>query len=174
LRLGGEFLIPRNYADIKGSNASGEVLFNLDCKVTAMIASAMLEFVTQQTGSSRVILGLGGGVGFVNLDNTYTFTNAGNTAFPTLADHTENSAARVTALKASLAYEVLFTDTVTAMFDLSYRYMPVRVLKGVNSVTTFTGSQSEGTDLYNHDGGNRTIDLSGGSIGLVFRFYIGS
>jgi hypothetical protein len=171
-KIGAEMLIPQHYTDIKGS-VSGTEMFNLDSSVTALIPTATVEFQAYRSATSRMLISVGYGLGFVTLENKYTFTPSGVTAFPGVGDHTESASAKVSSVQTSIGYEFLFTDTITAFFRVGYRHMPVGSLKSSRSVQSFTGSYAEGDELQNQNGGSRSIDLSGGYAALNFRFYIG-
>lgn len=172
LKLGAEYLLPRNYSDIEGANAAGTPLFQLSSKIQAIIPMATLELLAFRTPTSRMLIGVGGGLAFVSLENTYTMTAAGSTALG-VGDFTESAKASVTTLHFYTGYEALFTDTVTAAFTLGYRHIPVPSLKSTRDSTAISGAQTESSDLKNMDGGNRSLNLGGAYVGLNFRFYIG-
>lgn len=172
LKLGAELLLPKQYSDIEGTDAAGTSMFNLRSKIYALIPMATLEILAYQTPTSRLILAAGGGLAFVTLDNTYTMTSAGTTTLG-VGDFTESASATVTALQVYTGYEMLFTDTVTAVFNLGYRHIPVPALKSSKATTAISGTQAEGDELKNMDGTSRSINLGGVFVGLSFRFYIG-
>lgn len=171
-RVGAEILMPSEYSDIKGRGSSGDELFQLNSKVIAFVPMGNLEFLAYQTPVSRVLFGLGGGMALVALSNTYTMSSAGAAALG-ISDHSEKAKAEVFAWQTYLGYEHHFTDTVTAVFDLGYRHIPVKELKSTKTTTALSGGQTEGQKIVNMDGGNRSIDLGGVFAGLAFRFYIG-
>lgn len=172
VRLGVEALFPRNYDDITGSDASGTALFTLKSKVMAFIPQAALEILFRPTAESRIIVGAGGGLAIVTLDNEYTMTSSGTTALG-VGDFVESASARVGMGRAYVGYEFLFTDTVTLAAELGYRHLVVPSLKSTRNSTAISGTQSEGGDVLNMDGKPRSLDLGGAYAGVTFRFYIG-
>lgn len=170
-RAGAELLIPRHFADIKGTNADGTELFMLDSQIYSLNAIANFEFMAYKGQRTRVLIGVGGGVGFVTLDNNYKMTSDG-TASLGVADFTESGEARAAVLQGYIGYEFLFTDTVTAVLDAGYRHMPVRSIQSAKDVVAIAGSQGEGDDLQNTDGSLRNFDLSGPFAGFSLRFYL--
>lgn len=173
LKLGAEYLLPRAYTDVKGTDAAGTELFELSSKVTALIPMATLEFLAYQGPTSRMLIGVGGGVAFVSVANQFRPTAAAAGPFPGVAEHTEEASERVSSFVGYLGYETLFTDTVTVSIQAGYRHLPVRSLKATKANTSFTGNQTEGSEILNTNGSSRSLDLSGPFVGLSLRFYIG-
>lgn len=172
LRIGAEYLMPRHYSDIYGTDTSGTRLFTLDSKLVGVIPNASVEFFPYSNSTSRVIMGAGYGIAYVSLDNTYTMTTDGETKFG-FGSFIESSSTRVDMFQAYVGYEILFTDTVTATVDLGYRRLLVPELKATKSGQTIVGSIQENDIMTNHDGSNRTANMSGPFVGLAFKFYIG-
>jgi hypothetical protein len=174
LRLSAEYLFPYHYSDIKGADSSGTTLYNLDSKVTAIIPMLNIEYLLRKSATSHFLIGAGGGLAFVSLDNEYTMQPAGTTAFPGVGDNKESATATALALQAYTGYEFLLSDSATLALDLGYRFCYVGSLKSTKDTTTFTGSETSGSDLKNSDGSNRTLNLGGPFVGLSLRFYLGS
>lgn len=175
LRLGAEILMPRNVMGAIGKDSSGTEMYELNSKMIAFVPTANLELYYPTSPESRIVLGAGVGLLALSVDNEYRLTAAGNTAFngQGITDHTESGSARTTTAQAFIGYETLFTDTVTATFDVGYRYAPVNGLKASKEVTTFTGTYAKDADLKNHDGTGRSMNLGGPYAGVTFKFYIG-
>ena len=171
LRLGVEFLAPQRFADVVGKNSSGATYFDLNSQTYAVVPMANLEFLAQQTPTTRLIFGVGGGYAYTTLINKYTMTTAGQAALGN--DVTESAKAQSFAGQAYVGYETLFADTATVLFEAGYRYLPVAQLKSSVQAQAPAGTESPSSILINMDGTSRKIDLSGAYVGLSFRFYIG-
>jgi opacity protein-like surface antigen len=173
LRVGGELMSTDSVMGAKGSSGSGTPLFDLDSRVLAVNPMATFEYIFKPTDHSRFLAYLGLGSATVSLKNSYTFTSAGQTVFGQGASLSESSTAQVTNYNLGVGYEILFVDSVTAMFDLGYRYMPVNELKYTKATTTFDGTAvGKGDKVINADGSTRKFDLSGVYLGVSFRFYV--
>lgn len=172
LRLGAEYLMPRQLIDVTGTDAVGTKLFSLNSKLSALVPTVSVETMAFQTATSRMLIGAGIGAAFITLDNAYTMTADGTSALG-VADFVESASTNASMYHVYVGYEILFTDTVTAAFDLGYRYLPVKSIASTKDTVAITGSQTTGADLANNDGSKRAFDLGGIYAGLAFRFYIG-
>jgi hypothetical protein len=172
LRLGAEYLMPREMAGVTGTNAAGQTLFSLTSRVSALMPMATLELVARETPESKVAFGVGYGTAMISLENSYTMTAAGTSSLG-VSDFIERAATQVPVWQGYVSYEILFTDTTTANFSLGYRYLPVPALQSTQSATAISGAESSGKDLVNSDGSKRSLNLGGPFVGLHFRFYIG-
>jgi hypothetical protein len=170
LRLGGEFLLPAPMGSITGSSATGATLFSLNSKLTAVLAMANIEYAIKQGTTWKFLASVGGGYGWVALDNVYTMTAAGTTASG-LASFTESSAATAPAAEAALAIEFLFAEQATLVLDGGYRYMKVGSLAYTSTQATYTGSMASGATVINMNGEQRSLDLGGPFAGISLRFY---
>jgi len=169
-RVGLEYLVPRSMTEVKFADRNENVLATANTKITALIPLGGLEFPAYRSGTARMIIGVGGGLAMVNVENQYVLTTAGRTRFG-LDDFTESASGQGLLAQTYVGYEFLLTDTVTMMGDLGYRYCKVSSLKSSRSQESFSNDQTEGGDLLNADGSVRSVDLSGLFVGLGFRFY---
>ncbi len=171
LRFGAEAIRPKTLS-IDGANASGTNLFTLTSNAFVFNPNITIEYVYSGLAGVRFSFFAGAGYAMVSLDNKYEFTSTGLTTYSPVTDYTETSSATVYEGHAGFAFETLFADNVTFAMDFGYRYLPVRELKYKNSETTIQGAAVAGQTVLNADGSNRSIDLSGITIGAAFRFYI--
>ncbi len=171
LLLGVEYLMPRDQTTVNGSDTAGNQLFSLHSTVTALIPQATLEFITYRGPNSRLFLGLGYGYAMVSLSNQYAMTAAGTTELG-VGSYKESGSATSSLYKAYLGWEFLFTDNVTLTFDAGYRYLIVPTISASQSAIAIGGSESQGANLTNMDGSNRSLNLGGGFLGLSLRFYL--
>jgi hypothetical protein len=173
IRLEAEYLMPRAMEGVTGTDAAGNQLFSLNSRVTALIPSATLELVAHETPTSKILFGVGYGIASVSLENAYTMTAAGKTALGVTSDFTEKASGTAPMWQGYLGYEVLFTDTTTALLHIGYRQLQVTSLQSTEAATAIVGAESPGNDLINSNGSKRSFDLGGPFIGCQFRFYIG-
>lgn len=171
LRLGLEYLMPRDQLGIVGTDAAGTKLFENTSKVTAVIPELVLEFNFVSTATAHGFLGIGYGYGTVNLSNEYTITSSGQTALG-VSSYKEVASGTAPMVQSSVGYEFLFTDTATCALQVGYRYMKVPSVKATQAVTAISGPETVGQDLINMGGSRRSLDLGGAFIGLNFRFYL--
>jgi opacity protein-like surface antigen len=170
LRLAGELLMPQRFEDINGTNSAGTALFTLKSEVLAYLLMSHIEYSIPLSPRTRFYLDGGVGLAQVTVDQTYTMTTAGAAAL--VPSYNETAVNRVTALSASLGYEFVMSDVVTAAFDLGYRHIPVSRLDATKAVTAIAGNEANGSSIKNGDGTDRIADLSGFFLGLAFRFYL--
>ena len=172
IKFGVEFLAPRTLSGINGSSSSGTALFTLDSTVYAVIPMINFEYLAHQTPDSHFLIGLGGGMAYVTLENNYTMTTAGTTATG-VGNTDEKGTGQAPVVQGYLGYETLITDNATLAFDIGYRYAPVSTINSTQNISAPAGTEVSGQPLVNMDGSNRSLNLSGPFVGLSFRFYIG-
>lgn len=173
LRLGIEAI--QGYPTVKetvGSNPSGQQRMSVNSSVFAIHPNAALEYYISTKNSYRIFGYAGAGYALVTMQNNYTMTAQGTSDLGGITDYGEQSKATAISMIAGSGIEVHFSDTTTFLFDLNYRYLPVRNLTYKNSATGTQGSFVNGQPVLNDNGSNRSIDLSGVSVGIGFRFYI--
>ena len=171
-KLGVEYLMPRDQVGVVGNDPSGVQLFTLTSKMSALIPTASIELQAYRGTRSRAILGGSYGLAFVSLDNDYTMTSSGSSAFGGLGNFKESASAKAPMVEAYAGFEFLMTDVVTLTLSGGYRYLPVRGFKSIKDTPSIVGNQTAGGDVRNMDGGDRYVDMSGGFIGGHFRFYL--
>lgn len=170
--VGGEVLSPQRFPeDFTGYDAAGTALYTLHSSTLIYILTATIEYRMIAQATNNLILGLGGGVGFANIDNDYTMTAAGTTALG-VGSFNETAQNRVTTLHAYLAYEFLLTDTVTFVLQAGYRHLPVGSLLSTRTGPSITGNQTEGTEIKDNNGQDRRLNFSGPFGGVAFRFFL--
>ena len=171
LRIAGELIIPKRLTDMSGTNASSVKMFTLDSRVQAIVPELILEYVAQSSPTSKILMGVGGGLAFVDVDNRYFFTAEGTAAY-NLQDFTQSARGTTNSFMGYIGWEFLFTDSVTMMLDLGYRQLVIDNLKYKNDHVGFNGSKRAGDPMVNVDGSVPRLDLGGPFGGLSFRFYV--
>jgi hypothetical protein len=171
-KLGVEVVKPRVLEGIVAKDANDTPVATIKSETQAIIPKLGLVFSLKRAEHSRLSLGILGGSAQVLMSNTYVLTTAGQTAYPGVADFTEEGKAIVTTYEAVLTYEHLFTDTTTIGFEVGYRSLNVTGLTHASDNTTFQGAVTKGSPVVNADGGARSFDLSGPFAGMAFYFYL--
>ena len=170
-RAGAEGLFPRTLSDIEGKDDSGNLLFQMDSKLLAIIPTASVEVVVHSGADSKLTVGGGYGIAYVTLENIYRMTTLGTSTYG-LSDHTEASKATAPSYQAYTSFEFVFSDNATMVLDLGYRYLLISSLAYKTDVNTFTGNMRAGDTVVLNDRSTRSLDLSGPFVGLAFRFYL--
>jgi len=166
IRLGYELVSPQKQSGISGTDSGGTQTLTLESSVIGKFPVAHIEmYLSNNSKTSHFILSAGGGYGTVDMKNSYS-----NAAFPS---YTEKGTATTYMLEAATGFEFLFTDNITILADLGYRYVPKTNFKAQNTFTNAYGAViTKGDILRNADGSARQLDIGGAWIGLGFRFYI--
>jgi len=170
LRLGGEYLVPRDQVGVNGTNAGGTQLFSLHSTVSAVIPEVTLELTPFRRPNSHGLLGLGYGYAFVSLNQQYTMTSAGQSALG-VGNYTEIAAASAPLYQAYVGWEFVFTENITLSFAAGYRYLVVSSLQATQAANAISQTETSSSTLTNMDGSVRTLDLSGEFGSMNLRFY---
>ena len=171
LRLGVDYIMPRDQMGVIATDAGGTQLFSLDSKLSAFVLLGNLELLAYRGSRSRALIGAGYGTATANLQNQYTMTATGTTQLG-VTDYTEEATGTAPMMQGYLGWEFLFTDTATAALQGGYRYLQIPSFKSTKTTTAITGSQSNGSAIHNYDGSERSMNLSGAFVGITFRFYL--
>ena len=170
LRFGIEYLQPQRLSDIRGKNASDQLLFILDSNTRAIIPKASVEFVVSKTNASAIIFGGSVGYAMVTMENQYEMTAQGNTDLG-VGNYNEKATGNALAAEGFLGYEFVFSDNVTLFTNLGYRHLLVTKLSYQNSAATIGGAATKGSTVTNQDGTNRNLNLGAAQAAFHFRFY---
>ncbi|MBX3021732.1 MAG: outer membrane beta-barrel protein [Bdellovibrionales bacterium] len=171
VRIGAELLQHRPISDGKGTNASGDELFQLNSSASAFVPNVTAEYTFETKNNTRVYALFGVGYADVTVENRYRMSTAGTAAY-SVGNFDELMSATSTSYHAGVGVETLFTDNVTIALDLGYRHLQVGSLKYKTDVTGIGGSASKGEAVVNSDGSKRTLNLGGLNVGVNFRFYL--
>lgn len=171
-RLGVEFLLPQHMSEVQGTNASsGASLFTLDSTTRAIIPKATIELVAWKTKLTSLIFGGSVGYAMVTMENDYTMTATGTAQLGT-GSFNEKGKGTATSGEGFVGFEFVFSDNVTLMTTLGYRYLVVNRLTHASATKVIGGGTvAEGDLVTNEDGTARTLNLSSANAGLNFRFY---
>lgn len=174
MRVGAEVIQARPVSQAKGTNSSDAELFSLDSSVFVFNPNVTFEYVYSGAGNLRFFSAVGAGLADITVENRYTMTATGTSAFGGVQDFNEKMSAQTTSGHFLIGLETLFLDNVTFTADVGYRYMPVKELKykGDTNNIVSPGGVTKGSTVYNEDGSKRTMDLGGLFAGIAFRFYL--
>ncbi len=172
MRFGLEFLRPSEIKDRSGTDSSGASLYSLNSEISVLIPKFALELSLKKWNTTRVYLGLGAGYGNLAARNSYSFTAAGNSAYPGMTDFYEDLRGNAPMYEGSLGFESLLTDSTTYTITAGYRNLNFTSIKHNRDVTTFQGSVSKGDIAKNIDGTDRTLNLSNFFVGIGLRFWL--
>lgn len=169
-RFGFEIIKP--FALESTANDGTSDLYSVTSTLVGYSPKLTVDFNIHRANTSRSFITASIGSASVTMKNEYVLTAAGQTAYPTVADHTAESKGDGTLMAASLGYEGLLADTTTILVEFGYRQLKINNLKYTKDVTTFTGAKTDGAEVLDSSGNQRALDFSGGFISIGFRFYM--
>lgn len=172
LRFGFEVIYPSMLKEISGTDASGTQLFTLDSDIAGYVPKIGLDINVKQWPQSRIFLNANYGMATVTLQNSYGFTAAGQTAYPSLIDFREETKGSAALMEYSVGWEFLAFDTTTMVIDAGYRLLRLDSFSHNVPVTSFQGGVVKGDKALADDGTDRRLDLSGYFASVQFRFWV--
>lgn len=173
IRFGVESIMPSTLTKGTGSDANGLSLYNFQSNISALVPKITMEFNLKAGDNWRTFLALGYGSATATYKNTYTLTTDGQSAFPGVADFSDEGTAAATLYDGSLGYEVLMNDTTTIALSVGYRKLEILKYKYKADVINFSGNHSKGDPVLNDDGTDKTSLFTGSHASILFRFYLG-
>jgi hypothetical protein len=171
LKIGAEYLMPRDQTGVNATDANNTPLFSLSSKISAIIPEVIIEMMPYRGNASRAILGAGYGYALVSLSNEYTMTSAGTSRFG-VGDYKETGTGSAFMLEGYAGWEFFFVDTTTVVLQAGYRYCQVKSINSSQDTNAIPGAQKSGQEILNSDGSRRAMDLGGGFVGINFRFFL--
>lgn len=170
-RFGFEIVSP-TAVSTKGKDGSGVELYKLRSDISAVAPKVGIEINFKQTPTWRIFMMAGYGQASFKMTNKYEFTADGLSAFPGMADYTEDVRATVNLIDLMLGYEHLMSDATTIVFETGYRQCEVSEMKHNDDYTTFDGAVEKGDVARNSDASQKKLSLTGAYVSIGFRFYI--
>lgn len=171
-KLGAEVIAPASIKDAKGINASSTQIHTMGSYISALIPKVGAEFDLSAGNWWRVFFSGGYGAGTGSLSNSYTLTAAGQTAYPSLTNFTDEASGSFPFYEGGLGGEVLFSDTTTLSLSIGYRSLKITKFKYKEAVTNFNGSHIAGSTVLDDQSLPVASDFSGATAMLQFRFYL--
>lgn len=172
LRFGFEVQKPTRLKDIKGSNAAGSALYEMDSDISGYAPKIAIDINVKQWPTARIFLNAGYGMATMTLQNSYGFTTAGQAAYPALANFREEYKGNGQLMEYSAGFEFLAFDTTTIVIDGGYRYLKIDSFTHNADVTNFQGAVTKGAEALDNSGGKRAVDFSGYFASVALRFWI--
>lgn len=169
VRLGLLLVYPQILDNVEGRDASGVTMYNLDSRIYGVFGVVHFEYSPVLDAGKRWYFSVGGGMGTVTVQNSYTFTPASTFG---LIDFTEELIAYVPVYEASTGFEFLLMDNVTMFGDLGYRHLLATGFKHVRDFNGFNGQVTKGSEAKNTDNQQREIQMHAVFAGIGFKFYI--
>ncbi len=170
-RVGFELYRPQKLSQYEVTNDTGSAMYTVDSDVISFSPVLSFEFILEKTQTSKSYILAGGGYSYLTLKNTFSFTAAGASQLGH-GDFVEDAKGNTIFGFAGVGYEMLMVDNVTFSMEAGYRYMEASKLTLKSATNSLVGSKSEGDALKNHDGGDRSLNLSQPFISILFKFYI--
>ena len=171
-RLGLELIRPKSIVEHEAKNPAGTVLYSVDSEILGINPILTFEWSFIKSKESKVYAFAGGGLSVTRMQNTFTMTADGISELGVSSDFIEKGVANDVAGHIGFGFEILMVDNVTFMSEVGYRSLIARTFKSSTTTTSFVGAIAEGDVLKNHDGKDRSVDLSGPFVGIGFRFYL--
>ncbi len=169
IRFGFEFLKPQSLNNLVGNNGSAD-LYSESSDILGYAPKITFDINLRATSESRSFISASVGYATITMKNSYTLTAAGQAAYPGMDANMEAKGTGIL-YGVSVGHENFLTDTTTIVFELGYRRLNITDLKYTRSGNYFGTAHNDGDAVLNN-GAQREIDLSGGFLGLSFRFYM--
>lgn len=172
IRFGFEALKPSALKEIVGSDAGGTQLYSLDNDIMGYAPKIGFELNIREWSTSRIYIAGDYGAMSMTVKNTYAFTAAGQSAYPTMVDFTEELKGSGQAIDGALGFETLMFDTTTLAVELGYRTLSIANLKHNKDYISFQGAVVKGDGARNDDGSERSLGMNNLYVAAAFRFWI--
>lgn len=173
IRTGFEVIHPPEIENISGRRSSDDVeLYTLKNNTTVFIPKITMEANIKTWPVSRLFLSGGYGYAMLSARNSYTINSTGNTQFGGLTSFDEDLTGISTLYEGGVGFESLLSDASTFVIEAGYRSLIFDQIDFKNSTTNFKGSYNSGQTALTTDGKARSLDLSGFTMALSFRFWL--
>jgi len=164
-RFSFEILKPSKLKEVQGL-ASSTAQYIVDSDVTAVAPKLGLEIHLNKKPNNRFYLF--GYYGSSNLTMTQAYTGV---VSPN-SDHTVEAKGSAAEMGGGLGFEMSFVDTTSFVIEVGYRSLIFKEIKYSKDVTTFQGAKTVGEALTNLNGENRSLNFSGYTASIGFRFWL--
>ncbi len=164
-RFSFEILKPSKLKEVQalaGSTAQHIV----DSDITAVAPKLGLEIHLNKNPNHRFYFF--GYYGSSNLTMTHVYSGVSSP----YVDHTVEAKGSAAEMGGGLGFEMSFVDTTSITFEVGYRSLTFKEIKYSKDVTTFQGAKTVGEALTNLNGDNRSLNFSGVTGSIGFRFWL--
>lgn len=107
--------------------------------------------------------------GTSNLQMTETYTGVADNV---VGDHAVEAKSSSAEMGGGLGFETAFVDTTTFTIEIGHRILKFTEVKYSKDVTTFGGAKATGDSITNLDGMKKSLNFSGYTISIGFRFWL--
>lgn len=173
IRFSVELIKPGTITKATGVDATNTKLYDFESSISAVVPKVGLELNLKSMPVSRSYFHVSGGTATATYKNSYTLTADGQTAFPGLADFSDEGTGTAILYDAGISYETLMNDTTTVSITLGYRQLKILGYKHKADITNFSGAHLAKDEVLNEDSTAVTSDFSGAFASILFRFYLG-
>lgn len=164
-RFSFEILKPSKLQEVQGL-AGTAAQYAVSSDVTAVAPKIGLQLHLNKKPNNRFYLY--GYYGSSNLTMTQTYS----AVMSPNADHVVEAKGSSTVAGGGLGFEVSFVDTTAFVLEVGYRSLTFKEIKYSKDVTTFQGAKTAGDLLTNLNGENRSLNFSGYTASVGFRFWL--
>jgi hypothetical protein len=164
-RFSFEILKPSKLKEVQGL-ASSTAQYLVDSDVTAVAPKIGLEIHLTKKPNNRLYLFGYYGSSNLTMNQVYSSVVSPN------VDHTVEAKGSAAEMGGGLGFEVGFVDTTAIVLELGYRSLIFNEIKYSKDVTTFQGAKAVGETLTNLNGENRSLNFSGFTASIGFRFWL--
>lgn len=164
-RFSFEVIKPSKLKEIEGL-AGTSAQYLVDSDITAIAPKLGIEIHLNRKPNYRFYL-----FGFYGSSNL-TMTNIYSQVAAPDADHTVEAKSAAAESGGGLGFETSFVDTTSFIFEIGYRSLVFKEITYSKEVTTFQGAMAAGDLMKNLDGENRSLNFSGYTVAVGFRFWL--
>lgn len=164
-RFSFEILKPSKLKDVQGL-AGTTAQYTVSSDITAIAPKIGFELHLNKKPNNRFYLF--GYYGSSNLTMTETYS----AVVAPYADHTVEAKGSATVVGGGLGFEFSFVDTTAMIVEVGYRGLAFKEIKYSKDVSTFQGAKTVGEMLTNLNGENRSLNFSGYTASIGFRFWL--
>lgn len=164
-RFSFEILKPTKLQDVQGL-AGTAAQYAVSSDVTAVAPKIGLELHLNKKPNNRFYVF--GYYGTSNLTMTQTYS----AVIAPSVDHAVEAKGSSAVAGGGLGFEMSFVDTTAIVLEVGYRSLTFKEIKYSKDVTTFQGAKTVGEILTNLNGENRSLNFSGYTASVGFRFWL--
>lgn len=164
-RFSFEVIKPARVKDVQGL-AGTSVQYLVDSDLTAVAPKLGIEIHLNRKPNFRFYIYGYYGASNLTMINIYTQVVAPD------ADHTVEAKSSAAESGGGLGFETSFVDTTSLIIELGYRSLIFKELAYSKDVTTFQGAKTAGDLLKKLDGENKSLNFSGFTAAIGFRFWL--
>lgn len=164
-RFSFEILKPSKLKEVQGL-ATATPQYVVDSDVTAVAPKIGVELHLNKKPNNRLYV-----FGYYGSSNL-AMTQAYSSVVSPNTDHVVEAKGSSAVAGGGLGFEMSFVDTTAIVLEIGYRSLVFKEIKYSKDVTTFQGAKTAGEMLTNLNGENRSLNFSGYTASIGFRFWL--